>query len=79
MPAMSGVELTAAMTAEGPRLKVLLMSGFAEDVYPQGGVAFSVETFHRLTNLRSGCGDGAARQTYVVFGVAAVIVRSENW
>lgn len=30
MPAMSGVELATAMTAERPQLKVLLMSGFSE-------------------------------------------------
>jgi FixJ family two-component response regulator len=30
MPDMSGVELATAMTADRPRLKVLLMSGFTE-------------------------------------------------
>src|SRR5579863_10530889 len=30
MPGMSGVELATAMTAERPRLKVLIMSGFPE-------------------------------------------------
>lgn len=33
MPAMSGVELAAALTAERPRLKVLLTSEFAEGVF----------------------------------------------
>jgi FixJ family two-component response regulator len=32
MPEMSGVELATAMTAERPRLQVLLMSGFRQKV-----------------------------------------------
>ena len=42
MPAMSGVELATAMTAERPQLKVLLMSGFP------GGMLVLNEGWHFL-------------------------------
>ena len=42
MPEMSGVELATAMTAERPRLKVLLMSGFP------GGMLVLNEGWHFL-------------------------------
>ncbi len=42
MPVMSGVELATAMTAERPRLKVLLMSGFT------GGMLVLNEGWHFL-------------------------------
>jgi response regulator RpfG family c-di-GMP phosphodiesterase len=47
MPAMSGVELAPALTAEGPRLKVLLTSGFA------AGVFTLKEEWHFHRNLSS--------------------------